>query len=176
MRLLKFFAVLRTVPLVAVASTILPHTLKERGDMADRVVLVQVRTREVQPGHQWAPMKTLTRVTAVRDLKGTGPSEFTIVQIGGAVGTERVEIPGDAAFADGEQAVVFVRCRLAADRCHLVALGEGKLALADGKALARDLFTGQWHKLTLEELQTELTPLTVVPVTPVITPVKGVTP
>lgn len=143
-------------PVVALASTILPHTLAQRAELADRVALVQVLSQQTVPGTGKTPMKTLTRVAVGRDLKGRGPEELTIVQLGGVNGPERVQIPGDASFGPGETAVVFLKCKLAADRCHLVALGEGKLELKGDTLLARDLFTGAWRQLTLDQLSVEI--------------------
>lgn len=157
MRTFRLLTGLLAVSAVSLASTLVPHTLAQRADWSDRVALVQVVSQSVQPAEGRTPMKTLTRVLVGRDLKGGGPQELTIVQLGGVLGPERVQLPGDAAFGVGETAVVFLRCRLAADRCHLVALSEGKLELKGQKFLAKDLVNGGWLQLTLEELAREVT-------------------
>ncbi len=157
MRTSRLLVGLLALPVAAVASTLIPHTLAQRAAESDRVALVQVLSQKVEPASGSTPMKTLTRVAIGRELKGTGPQEFTIVQIGGVAGTQSVRIPGDAAFDLGETAVVFVRCRLAVDRCHLVALGEGKLELKGQKLLVHDLFTGGWRQLTVDEVAAEIT-------------------
>lgn len=167
MRTHRLLAGLLAMPVVALASTLIPHTLAQRAEASDRVVLVQVLSRTVQPADGATPMKTLTRVVVGRELKGRGPGEFTIVQLGGVHGVERVQIPGDATFEVGETAVAFVRCRLAADRCHLVGLGEGKLELKGEKIYAKDLVNGGWRVLTLDQLSRELAePARTVPANP----------
>ena len=70
-------------PIVAAASSLIPHTLAQRGQYADRVALVQVLESRVQPAKGTTPMKTFTRVLVGEDLKGSGPQTFDIVQIGG---------------------------------------------------------------------------------------------
>lgn len=158
MRPLPLVAGLLALPTLALASSLVPHTLRQRAEAADRVALVQVLSQRVEEKKGAAvPIKTYTRVAVGRDLRGAGPGELTIVQVGGTVGSERLELPGDAQFTVGETAVVFLRCRLAVDRCHLVALGEGKLDVVGEEVLARDLFTGKWMKKTLRALEAELT-------------------
>lgn len=167
MRTHRLLAGLLAMPVVALASTLIPHTLAQRAEASDRVALVQVVSRTVQPAEGSTPMKTLTRVVVGRDLKGRGPQEFTIVQMGGVFGAERMQIPGDASFELGETAVAFVRCRLAADRCHLVGLGEGKLELKGDKVYAHDLINGGWRVLTMDALAREIsTPVKTVPGAP----------
>lgn len=174
MRTSRLLVGLLALPFVAVASTLVPHTLAQRAAESDRVALVQVLSQKVEPASGSTPMKTFTRVAIGRDLKGKGPQELTIVQIGGVAGTQSMRIPGDAFFDLGETAVVFLRCRLAVDRCHLVALGEGKLELKGSKLLAHDLFTGGWRQLTVDELANEIAPNTA-PTIPTMPTTGGVT-
>ena len=121
MRPLPVLAGLLVLPSLAVATSLIPHTLLQRAEQSDRVVLVQVLSQRVEEtkGAEF-PLKTLTRVVVGQDLRGSGPAELTIVQLGGSLGLQTMEIPGDAKFHMGETAVVFLRCRLAVDRCHLV--------------------------------------------------------
>lgn len=158
MRPLPVVAGLLALPTLALASSLVPHTLRQRAEASDRVALVQVLSQRVEETKGAAvPIKTYTRVAVGRDLRGAGPAELTIVQLGGAVGSERLDLPGDAKFTVGETAVVFLRCRLAADRCHLVALGAGKLDVVGEAVLALDLFTGKWVKKSVGALESELT-------------------
>lgn len=144
---------------VAVGASIVPHTLRQRAEASDRVALVQVISQRVEetPGAQF-PIKTYTTVAIGNDFKGRGPSEVTIVQIGGTVGATSMEIPGDAKFRVGETAVVFLTCKLAADRCHLVALGSGKLEVDGEQIFVQDLFTSKWSKKSFQQFQLEITP------------------
>jgi hypothetical protein len=157
MRPLPVVAGLLALPTLALASSLVPHTLQQRAEQSDRVALVQVLSQRVEETQDVAvPLKTYTRVLVGRDLRGAGPQELTIVQLGGAVGTRTLTVPGDAHFTVGETAVVFLRCRLAADRCHLVALGAGKLDVAGEDVFVQDLFTGKWGKKALTALAGEL--------------------
>ncbi len=158
MRSLRVLAGLLALPTVAIATTLIPHTLLQRAEQSDRVALVQVLSQRVEetPGATF-PLKTYTRVAIGADFRGAGPRELTIVQIGGTLGALDMEIPGDAKFHIGETAVVFLRCRLAVDRCHLVAMGAGKLDVSGEEVFVQDLFTGKWGRRTLTQLSAELT-------------------
>jgi hypothetical protein len=148
------------VPLGALATTIIPHTVAQRAQVADRVVLAQVLSQvvEEQPKGHVVPFKTLTRVVVGQDLKGRGPQELTIVQLGGRRGPETMEIPGDARFFVGETAVLFLTCRVAADRCQLVALGAGKLDVVGEHVLYQDLKSGAWQRERLADFAAALQP------------------
>ena len=69
-----------------------------------------------------------------------------------------MQVPGDAKFNVGETAVLFLRCRVAVDRCHLVAMAAGKLDVAGEEVFVQDLFTGKWGKRSLAALSAELSP------------------
>lgn len=160
MRPLPVLAGLLALPTLALATTLVPHTLLQRAEQSDRVVLVQVISQTVEETKGAAiPLKTLTRVVVGQNVRGTGPTELTIVQLGGKRGLETMEIPGDAKFHLGETAIVFLRCRLAVvDRCHLVAMGQGKLETAGEDVFVQDLFTGKWARRTVASVIAELGP------------------
>ena len=152
-----------------ISATWVPHTLKQRAQQADRVALVQVQSQRVEETGGAIPLKTLTVVRVERDVRGGGPREVTIVQLGGRRGLTVMEIPGDATFRVGERAVVFLRCRLTADRCHLVALGQGKLPMHGDEVEVFDLFTQLRSRRSLDSMLKELSldvllaPITVSP-------------
>jgi hypothetical protein len=144
------------LPAVAHSSTILPHTLAQRFAASDRVAVVQVVSRVTEPeGGDERRLKTHTRLLIGEELKGSGPAEVTLVQLGGRYGAVEARVPGDADFQVGETALVFLRCKTP-DRCFLVALGEGKVAIDGGDAVVHDLFTGTWTKKPLKALMAEL--------------------
>lgn len=157
MRVAPALAGVLAVPFIAAATTLIPHTIQQRAEQSDRVALVQVLSQRVEetPSSP-VPIKTYTEVAIGADLRGTGPSVVTIVQIGGTVGPSSLEIAGDAKFRVGETAVVFLRCRLAPDRCHLVAMGAGKLDVSGETVFAQDLSTGKWLKKTLAQITAEV--------------------
>lgn len=152
------------VPMGALATTMVSHTLAQRAQASDRVALVQVLSRRVEgePTH----LKTLTEVSVGTDVRGRGPSYLTIVQIGGSMNGYQMHIPGDASFEVGEVCLVFLRCDDA--RCALVAMGEGKVPISQGQAVVHDLFTGRFIRRSLTELIAQLRAVPVVP------PVGGV--
>jgi hypothetical protein len=141
---------------VTIASTIVPHTLIERARRSDRVAVVQVLGQRVErSGSPARPtLKTFTRVAVGDELRGSGPRELTIVQLGGRDGPWELHVPGDASFVVGETDLVFLRCQ--GERCALVALGEGRLPLVNGELFVRDLFTNQVVKRSLASVMTEL--------------------
>jgi hypothetical protein len=143
------------LPALVWATTIAPHSLLERARRSDRVAYVQVLDRwsELSPdGHL---LKTYTRLVVGEDVKGRGPSQLTLVQLGGRSGALEMKVPGDATFEPGETAVVFLACREPA-RCTLVALGEGKLSVEGGAVRYRDLVRRAWVERPLGELLAEL--------------------
>jgi hypothetical protein len=141
------------LPAVALSSTIRAHTLAERFAASERVALVQVLSRVTEGDERG--LKTYTRLLIGEDVKGTGPREVTLVQLGGRLGNLESRVPGDADFAVGETALVFLHCRTA-ERCFLVALGEGKVPVVGSDALVHDLFTGAWSRKPLAVLKAEL--------------------
>ena len=150
-------AALLAFPCLALATSVVPHTLRQRAAQADRVALVQVIDQRVErTGDAAIPFKTFTRVVVGADLKGTGPKELTVVQVGGSDGHTSLQVPGDAKFEAGQTAIVFLRCRLADDRCHLVAFGEGKLDLVGSKVRVHNLLNHEWELRTVESIQAEL--------------------
>jgi hypothetical protein len=143
------------LPAVALCSTLRPHSVAERFAAADRVALVQVVSRVTQAQGGERNLKTYTRLLIGEDYKGTGPREVTLVQLGGRLGAVEARVPGDADFTVGETALVFLHCPTP-ERCYLLALGEGKVAVVGGEALVHDLFTNRWSKRPLAQLVAEL--------------------
>lgn len=148
-RLLLFAAVL---PAVALSSSLVPHSLEDRLRASDRVSLVQVLdSQTLLQGGDPRRMRTETTVLVAEDIKGRGPQQLTVVQAGGRWGQWASHIPGDAVFARGETAVLFLKCP-EPQRCGLVALGEGKLDVRDGRLTVNDLVAHTRSTVTLEQL------------------------
>ncbi len=159
----RWWPLLAVAPAAALASSLLPHTLEDRARDADRVALVQVTARRtIAEENDPRRIKTLTELVVGHDVKGTGPQRVTLVQLGGTWGPWTRHVPGDADFAVGETALVFLKCPKP-DRCALVALGEGKLAVVGGEALVHDLFKGTWSRRNVDELVTQLRRATAAP-------------
>ncbi len=154
----RALVLLLLVPLGALATTIIPHTVAQRAEVADRVVLAQVVAQhlEAQPKGHVVPFKTITSVVVGEDFKGSGPQALTIVQLGGRRGVETLEVPGDARFHLGETVVLFLQCRVAVDRCHLVALGAGKLDVVGEHVLVQDLESGAWQRRRVADFAAEV--------------------
>lgn len=168
MRLPRLLTGLLLCPLVALGTTIIPHTVAQRAQSADRVVLAQVvgQTVEDVAAGNVVPFKTITSVVVGDELKGSGPRELKIVQLGGRRGAEVIEVPGDARFHLGETVVLFLQCKVAVDRCHLVAMGAGKLDVVGEHVLVQDLRTGEWARRPYAELAAELRALRPAPAAP----------
>lgn len=144
------------VPVVALASGIVPHSLKDRARVSNRVVLAQVTAQHtVMPANDPRQLQTVTEIVVGQDLKGRGPERLQIVQIGGTSGLWSVHVPGDAQFRLGETAVLFLSCE-ARGPCHLVALGEGKLNLDGDQVFVHDLFQNSWARRSLQSVAAEI--------------------
>jgi hypothetical protein len=142
---------LLVVPVVALATSITPHSLAERARESDRVVLAQVvGTRTVLENDDPRRMKTISDLVIGEGYKGEGPDHVQLVQLGGKSGLWESHIPGDARLEVGETAVLFLKCSQPT-RCYLVALGAGALRMIDGQLLVEDLGT---HKLSKQPLAT----------------------
>ncbi len=140
---------------LSLASSIVPHTLKDRVRTADRVVLAQVvSSQTVAADGDPRKLKTISKVLIGEDLKGTGPREVEVVQLGGSLNGWQATVPGDAHLEPGETAFLFLRCTGA--RCCLVALGEGRLQIKGDRAVVHDLFTDQWDRRPVASVRAEI--------------------
>ena len=96
------------LPVCALATSVAPLTLPELTQRSTRVVHGEV----VGTVSEWNGDRTmiLTRVTVrVTDaLAGEAGSTVTFTQPGGQVGAVRVDVPGAAAFRNGEEGVWFL--------------------------------------------------------------------
>ncbi len=153
----RFLPLTALAPFVAVATTLIPHTDAQRALASDRVAVVEViERRTVSDPADARRLKTHTQLQVRENVRGTGPSSVTLVQLGGTVGQQSMLIPGDAAFAVGERALVFLSCP-SPDRCYLVALGEGKIPIVDRETVVvHDMVTDEYARRPLRELIAEL--------------------
>ncbi len=143
-------------PVVALATSISPHSLADRAREADRVVLAQVvATQTVLENGDPKRMKTFTDVVIGDSYKGEGPDHLQVVQLGGKSGLWEAHIPGDAQLDVGETALLFLKCSQPT-RCYLVALGAGALRMVDGQLLVEDLAT---HKISKQPVPAVLAAL-----------------
>ena len=151
---------LLVVPVMALATSITPHSLADRAQEADRVVLVQVLARQtVLEDGDPRRMKTVTDVVIGQSFKGEGPDHLQVVQLGGQSGGWESHIPGDAQLDVGETALLFLRCRAPnPTRCYLIALGPGALRMVDGQLLVPDLRTDTFTRQTLPAVVAQLKP------------------
>ncbi|MBL9037925.1 MAG: hypothetical protein JNG84_05350 [Archangium sp.] len=147
-------AVALALSATAAASTLIPHTLRQRAQASSRVAVVRVIGQRVETRDDGRPVKTVTDVEVLDGVKGSGAKRLAVVQVGGVANGYTMRVPGDARFEVGETCLVFLTCDDA--RCGLVALGEGKLALRDGRVEVHDLFTQRWSTQPLEAVLREL--------------------
>jgi hypothetical protein len=143
------------LPLVAVATSQLPHTLAQRAQASDRVAVVEVVDRRtVLDGPE--RFHTETQLKVIDEVRGSGPALVTLLQLGGTHAGRTQHIPGDADFAVGERALVFLHCRQP-QRCVLVSMGEGKQPVVDQTAVVvHDMFTGTFTRRPLAQVLAEL--------------------
>lgn len=143
-------------PALALATTLVPHTLAQRARASTRVAVAKVLAQSVAiTGDDPKSLRTLTEVLVQEDVVGQGPQRLTVVQLGGAARGWTVNVPGDARFAVGETALLFLSCKTA-DRCSLVAMDEGRLPVLGDEVVVHDLFTGAYSKKKLAALVKEL--------------------
>lgn len=147
---------LLALPVPVLASTMIPHTLAQRAGISTRVVVAKVQSQvTTMEGNEPRSLRTLTSIEVQQDVRGSGPAKLTVVQLGGRKDGWSAEVPGDARFQPGETAVLFLNCR-AADRCTLVSLAEGRLAVMGDQVVVHDMFTNAWSKRPLVEVVKEL--------------------
>ena len=142
----------------ALASSVVPRSLEERVQRADRVVFAQVvGQRTVNQGTLERPrLVTFTRVVVGEQLKGQGPAEFEVMQLGGRWGLWEQHVSDDARFEVGETAVLLLQCPAGPEVCRLYGLADGKLNVNGGDAFVRDMVSGQWSRRSLSELFAQL--------------------
>jgi hypothetical protein len=153
----RFLPLTVLVPLAAFATSQIPHTVPQRALASDRVAVVEVIERQtVSDPSDPRRLKTQTQLQVRENVRGTGPSKVTLVQLGGTLGQQSIVIPGDAHFTVGERALVFLHCTTP-ERCYLVAMGEGKLPIVDGdKVVVHDMVTEAFSRRPLRDVITEL--------------------
>lgn len=122
--------------LTLVAAQIRPLTIEELATKATRVDHAQVEAVEVTRDPNGVPL-TRIELSVRATWKGPATNRITITQAGGAIGTRRVVVSGEALYEPGEEVVVF----LAPNR-----LGEWlTLEMAQGKfSIQRPNPTNAW--------------------------------
>jgi hypothetical protein len=116
---------------LAATATVMPQTLEQLADRSTHVVraVVVSHSSAREPGP--AGIYTRTTLRIEESLKGSAPKTLVVRQAGGKIGTESVELIGDASLAEGERVLAFVSCAPGRDFCALVGLAQGKFHLAD---------------------------------------------
>ena len=126
--------VLHVLLALAASATVMPQTVEQLADRSTHVVraVVVSRASAREPGP--AGIYTRTTLHIEESLKGRAPKTVVVRQAGGTIGAESVELPGDAAFVEGERVLAFLNCAPGRDFCALVGLAQGKFHLvADAK-------------------------------------------
>lgn len=134
-----------------------PRSLDDRARMADRVVFAQVvSSRTENQGTAEKPrLVSYHHVVVGQDIRGAGPAELDIVQIGGKWGLWEQHVSEDAIFAPGETAVMLLNCRPAGG-CRLAGLADAKLSVKGDDVFIRDMHTGEWSKQKVAPLLAHL--------------------
>jgi len=90
------------------AASIVARTVPELTDLSDTVVEADVMSSQ---SYREADGRIYTQTTlkVLEYLKGEGPEELVVSQLGGTVGDLRMEIPGDLELVQGQRVVLFAR-------------------------------------------------------------------
>jgi hypothetical protein len=145
---------------VALASSWVPRSLDERAQMADRVVFAQViSSRTENQGTIEKPrLVSYHHVLVGQDVRGAGPAEFDVMQLGGKWGPWEQHVTEDAKFEVGETALLLLKC-VPSGACRLLGLADSKLSVKGDDIFVRDMFTGDWSKQKVASLVDHLTHL-----------------
>jgi hypothetical protein len=152
----------------ALASSMVPRSLDDRARMADRVVFAQVvSSRTENQGTAEKPkLVTYHHVLIGQDVRGSGPAELDILQLGGKWGPWEQHVTEDARFVTGETAVLLLKC-LPQGACRLAGLADAKLTVNGDDVFVRDMFTDSWSKQKVAALLAHLKQLPPMPATQV---------
>jgi len=113
-------------PLSVSATVVEELSLEELTDEATHVVRARVGAQYVHPERgQRGEIYTRTELTVLGYLKGEGPPQMTVQQLGGEFGTYRLSISGNATLRPGDEVVVFLSYDDDADLSYVVALSQG---------------------------------------------------
>ena len=105
------------------------------------------------------PIKTFVSFKVERTLKGSPPAAdtLTLVFLGGAIGTDSLEIPGMPKFKIGDREIVFV-ARNGKTYCPLIGAGHGRYRVLRDPATQRD-YIARENRTPLESTEEIVLPL-----------------
>lgn len=118
----------RVILALAFSATLIPLSVEQLTDRSTNVVRATVVSQHSEREKGPAGIYTRTTLHVLETLKGPTSTELVLRQAGGTIGTESVELPGDAKLREGEQVLAFLDCRWG-DHCTLIGLSEGKFHL-----------------------------------------------
>ncbi len=124
---------LLAVAIPAMASVAVPVSVEDLARGSDAVVrgrVERVTTRWTEDGRR---IFTYAEVRPSSVLRGTAPELMTVITPGGVVGDIGQRVDGVAAFAEGEEVVVFVH-RAEAGTYRVSGLAQGKFSVSGGVA------------------------------------------
>jgi hypothetical protein len=108
-KILVIFAVIGSLCTLASATTVIPMSVEELTNAAERVV----QGHAVEAWSNWNPEHTLiftyTRFQIDENLKGISNSVITVKQLGGSAGGYTQHVAGVHHWSPGESAVLFLR-------------------------------------------------------------------
>ncbi|HTO99159.1 MAG TPA: hypothetical protein VMK66_19050 [Myxococcales bacterium] len=126
---------------------------------ADAVVYARVTRQSSSWGRGGGQIFTTVALRPIETWKGAAEAAISVLVAGGEVGELSQSVPGEAAFSEGEEVVLFLHRRapglFAVERMAL-----GKFSVAQGKALRDRRFVsclgcaaGEADELSLDELR-----------------------
>jgi hypothetical protein len=129
-------------PCLALGTVALRLTVPELTAQAGLVVHADVVDQRVVPERgQRGEIYTRTTLRVRRYLKGDGPSQLTVQQIGGQLGDLRLTVAGNARWAPGDEVVAFLDPDPERGLAYVVALAQGVWQVRRGERVTveRDL-------------------------------------
>lgn len=116
----------------AAAATARVASVEELARASDLVVRGEVVGQQSRLGADGSRIYTFVEIRVARAWRGTAPAVVTVRVPGGVAGDRGQRVDGAAAFADGEEVVVFLA---PAGRVHQVTgMAQGKFAVRCGEA------------------------------------------
>jgi hypothetical protein len=124
----------------AEAATVLAMTVEELAAGSDRVVRGRVVSMRTEVDEARGFVFRLTTLEVLEDLRGEGPREVVVRQLGGEAAGRGLLVDGDAELRVGEEVVLFLSRGRPAERVmHLKGLSLGRFSIErrpDGPAMA----------------------------------------
>lgn len=103
------FAILSLAAIAAFATTVIPLSVERLAAESSNVLLARAVDYRSNWNADHTRIYTYTRFQAVRTMKGSLPTNFTVKQLGGSADGYTMKVAGVRGWQPGEDAVLFLR-------------------------------------------------------------------